>query len=139
MAFLIPFVPAHLAKMKVKADAHEVADTPGVSETLVRLGAKSLVAGDGTVLGVIGVAPTLPGVCEVFILASEDQTRFPISFARCVHKEVSKLCSKYRRIQAVTANDSFHRRWITWLGFSEEGILRKYGLQGQDMVMWSLV
>ncbi len=141
MAFLAPFSYTDLDRMEIKdGDASAVAAFPDVADTLARLGAKTIFTDDkSAILGVIGCTPTVPGVAEVFVLASKQQTRHPIAFARCVHEELSQLCSKYRRIQAVTDNDEFHRRWITWLGFTEEGILRSYGLRGQDMVMWSLV
>jgi len=138
MAFLLPFVPEHLARIHVKHDAVDIAARPEVEANLSRVGAKTLLNDDGTVLGILGVFPSVPGVGEVFILASEEQKRFPVTFARHVRKELRHIASKFRRIQAITENDAFHARWITWLGFEREGILKRYGLGGQDMVMWSL-
>lgn len=141
MAFLAPFVFRHLDDMEIKdGDASSVAAFPDVADTLSRLGAKTIFADDKkTILGIIGCAPSVPGVGEVFILASKQQVKHPIAFARCIHRELSHLCSEYRRIQAVTNGDATHRRFVKWLGFSEEGVLRKYGLRGEDMTMWSLV
>jgi hypothetical protein len=139
MTLLIPFAPEHLARMETKAGtASIIAARPETADTLVSLGAKTICAEDGTVIGIIGFVPLTPGVCEVFVLASKDQSRFPVAFARCVLKEIGNLCAKYRRIQAVTEDNSFHTRWIMWLGFVREGTLKKYGLNGEDMVMWGL-
>jgi len=135
---LIPFAPEHLECMTVKADAREKIKVAGFADALKSLGSKTLVTGDGVVLGVLGFTPTLPGVCEVFILASEDQKHHPVAFAKTVWDEMRALKARYRRVQAVTTDDKFHERWITWLGFEREGTLKKYGLDGEDMVMWGM-
>jgi hypothetical protein len=130
----------HLQHMDIKADARDVAETPGVPDRLEELGAKSILTADGKkVLAVMGVAPVLPGVCEVFVLASEDQARYPVTFAKAVRKELYTIRAKYRRIQAIAKDDSFHARWLGWLGFEREGVLKKFGRNGEDMVMWGLV
>jgi len=135
------FSREHLTLMNVKAgDARTVANMAGVAERLEELGAASILSADGTlVLGVMGAAPTIPGVCEVFVLASEDQQRHPITFAKCVRKELYTLKQKYRRIQAVAKDDDFHSRWLSWLGFEREGVMKKFGMNGEDMVMWGLI
>lgn len=134
------FCHEHLLAMRAKASAREVATSPGMGKKLEDLGAKSILTSDGkTVLGVMGAVPLLPHVCEVFILASEDQTLHPITFAKAVRKELYTLKGKYRRIQATSQNDDFHSRWLNWLGFNREGVLRCYGLHGEDMVMWGLI
>ena len=143
-ARLTPFTAEHLDRMNVKANARAVAGRPEMKTALARLASMNLgftiLSSDGgTVLGVMGAVPTLPGICEVFIVASEDQAKHPISFAKCVRKELYTLKEKYRRIQAVAVNDDFHTRWLSWLGFEAEGLLRSYGLEGEDMVMWSMV
>lgn len=141
---LIPFTVEHLECMTVKADAKAVAASAGTREALVKLAgmgmSRTLISdSSGTVLGVFGAVPTVPGVCEVFILASADQKRFPIIFAKSVRKELYTLKGKFRRIQAVSKNDDFHARWLSWLGFEKEGTMRRYGVDGEDMVMWGFV
>lgn len=139
MANTVLFKPDHLEYMRVKkGEPEEIAGIPGVSETLCSLGAKTVLSEDGKPLGIIGLVPTLPGACEVFIVASEDQMDYPISFARAVRRELLEIKPKYRRIQAVTTHDLTHQRFIEWLGFLKEGTLKKYGLKGNDMIMWGL-
>lgn len=139
-ALIIPFAPYHLKSMRAKSgDAKEVAGSPGIADRLWALGAKTIVAPGNLVLGVMGRVEMLPSVCEVFILASEDQRDHPIIFARAVRKELYTLKAKYRRIQAVSSIDEFHARWLKWLGFEQEGVLKAYGLHGEDMAIWGLV
>ena len=138
MAFLIPFRAEHLAVMDIKDDAKSAAEHPAMIPALEKVG-RTLMADDGkTVLGVIGAVPCLPGVCEVFVLATKTQSHFPVSFARVVRRELFTLRSQYRRIQSVSKCDEFHYRWLSWLGFSAEGVLKSYGLEGEDMIMWSM-
>ncbi len=99
----------------------------------------TLMLNSGKVLGIIGAVPMIPGVCEVFILASEEQINHPIPFGRLIKREVFTLKRQYRRIQAVSKPDNFHYRWLSWLGFKAEGVLKAYGMNGEDMVMWGLV
>lgn len=134
------FAKEHLSAMTPKeGEAAEVAGLPGMADRLVAAGAKTILsASGGTVLGVIGATNILPGVCEVFVLATKDQSAHPIIFAKSVRKELYTLKEKYRRIQAVARDDDFHARWLNWLGFEKEGVLKKFGLHGEDMGMWGL-
>lgn len=137
MARLVPFTSNHLAQMDVKADAKIAADDPKMVPALESYGS-TLLTDDGKVLAIIGAVPTVPGVCEVFVLASDLQAVHPQSFARPVKRLVLKLRKEYRRIQAVSLADDFHHRWLSWLGFKAEGVLKKYGMQGEDMIMWGM-
>lgn len=139
MAHLIPFTADHLLAMQLKAgEAKDTAGQPGVVKALESVG-KTLVADDGQILAVIGVVPTVPGVGEVFILATDIQAQRPVAFARFIKRELFTLSEKFRRIQAVSKFDDFHCRWLSWLGFQVEGRMRKYGLNGEDMLMWGKV
>jgi len=137
VSVLAPFIPEHLSLMRMQESAKGVGCRPDAAKNLMSLGAKTLFYG-GVPLAVIGYVPTIPGVCEVFVLATEDQKKNPLVFARAVKKELMKLKMEYRRIQAIATNDKFHARWLSWLGFKREGWLKKYGLHGEDMVMWGL-
>jgi hypothetical protein len=137
MASIVPFRPEHISGMTVKADAQSVAASPVMVSALEKVG-HTLLTNDGRVLAVIGAVPTVPNVCEVFILASEEQKSHPITFARLIKREVFTLRRQYRRIQSVSKVDDFHYRWLSWLGFRAEGILKAYGMDGEDMIMWGL-
>ena len=140
---LIPFSIEHIGQMDIKDDASGTMARPEMAPALEWLKAsrngKTLVSSDGkTILGILGVVPVLPGVCEVFVIASKDQLKFPMTFARAVKKEIGQLRLKYRRIQATAKDDAFHNRWLSWLKFEREGVLKSFGLDGEDMVMWGL-
>ena len=137
MSALVRFTPEHLARLDVKDDAKTAVENPAMPPALEKYGHTLLLA-DGRPLAVIGAVPLLPGVCEVFVLASKLQQQFPLAFARPVRRLIFTLRKEYRRIQAVSKADEFHYRWLSWLGFRAEGVLSKYGLKGEDMIMWGL-
>lgn len=141
---LIPYIPRHLEVLHAAPDVRAVADRPDVGYILCQLAdtglVSTVVSADGKlILGIMGAVPTVPGVCEVFVIASVDQKKYPLTFTKAVRKELCTLRGKYRRIQAIAKDDEFHARWLSWLGFQREGVLRKFGLSGEDMVMWGLV
>ena len=136
---IVSFSPSHLREMAPTPDAAAVIEMPGVAEALERTGSKTLLSPAGEVLGVIGFVPLVPGVCEVFILATHTQRRYPVAFARAVRAELFTLKNKYRRIQSIAKCEQFYFRWLTWLGFKPEGIMSKYGPNGEDMALWALV
>jgi hypothetical protein len=128
--------------MRMADGVREALAQTGMVDGLLNLAeqgmSRAIVEGD-VVLGIIGAVPTVAGVCEVFVVASEDQRRFPLAFTKAVRQELYQLQNKFRRIQAVSKNDEFHVRWLSWLGFKQEGLMRKYGMNGEDMLMWGLV
>lgn len=141
---LVPFKREHVAAMHIKDSEAEDMACEGMAaslEWLERTGnGKTLFAPDNkTVLGVMGVVPMTPGVCEVFVIPSKEQARYAKLFASEIKKELWAMRPKFRRIQAVARPEQFYSRWLSWLGFSPEGVLRKYGLDGKDMLMWSIV
>jgi hypothetical protein len=73
------------------------------------------------------------------VVPTEEQSKHPHTFSRSVKNELFSLKRKYRRIQAIAKDDEFHGRWLSWLGFKREGVLRKYNFEGEDMVIWGMV
>jgi len=140
---LIPFKVGHIAGIDLEEKAAETVARPEMAaalDWLERTGnGKTIASANGRImLGVMGLVPLIEGVCEVFVVASKDQKQHPATFARTVKKELLELRPKFRRIQAIAKNDAFHDRWLFWLGFEKEGILKKYDFDGSDMAMWGL-
>lgn len=101
---------------------------------------KTMRADNGVPLGIIGAMPRIPGVCEVFLLSTKDQTsaEYKTGFARQIKKEICSFKSKFRKIQSISLDTVLLRRWHRFLGFQEEGILKKYGMKGENMIIWGL-
>jgi len=141
---LIPFKIEHLANMDFKESVKSIASVEVLKEAMCKLvgddtSATMVSEKDGTILGVLGAVNVMPSVCEVFILATKQQGDHPIEFAKSVKKKLYELKTKYRRIQAIASDDKFHTRWLSWLGFEREGVMKKYGVNGENLVMWGLI
>lgn len=93
-------------------------------------------------VGAGGVVPLWRSVGEAWMYLSPWIYRHPTVFAKIVRLALDGLAAQYRweRIQApIPAHLQRHRRFARWLGFVEEGLLRRYGPEGADYVMTARV
>jgi len=141
----VPFRVAHMDLIDLREREIEVFNKSGnINQRLAYLetthNAETLIY-NGIVLGVIGFIEVLPNVLEVFLFPSTHIKDNTVAFARLMkyYKEEAITHYTWHRLQIVTPNDELHRRWATFLGFEEEGILRKFDFNGEDHVMWSVV
>lgn len=97
---------------------------------------------DGEVILCGGAKIVMPGMGEAWTYFSEDIH----SHALAVHRIVKKMLQfiidehKLRRIQAIskeTVPDA--GRWLEALGFQKEGVLRKFGPEGDNFVLYARV
>lgn len=93
------------------------------------------------VLGVIGVLNMWPGVGEVWVVPSKHIEKHGLMFAKKVKKQLELLeeVHNYHRLQVIAVQDKLHNRWLSWLGFCPEGIMRRYSAQKEDYGMWARV
>lgn len=89
----------------------------------------------GTVLAVGGVHVMWFGAGEGWVLVSPECLDIPASFARYAKRQFNSILQEtnLRRVQAsIHVNDERAYRFAEWLGFEDEGIMRKYGVDGGD-------
>ena len=141
---LIPFEKKHLSallpKLKDSAKAvicHENFES-SISALVGQGLAQTLVDNAGAPVAVFGGVQVSPGVLEVFILPSKEQENLAFGFAKAARKSVVDCLKSYRRVQALSMDDDFHSRWLSWLGFTLEGRLHAYGMNGEDLLMWGM-
>ena len=93
-------------------------------------------------IAVIGMVVLWPGVAEVWSVISEEARETPISFHKCVlsslvcHETVLKL---HRTQMCVRADYEEGLRWAESLGFKSEGVMLKYGPEGNDFFRYARV
>jgi hypothetical protein len=97
---------------------------------------------DGTPLMCIGVVPRWAGVASCWGIFSEDALGHPVRVARFARDgiEAAETRLELRRIE--TTAPTFHfaaQRWLRHLGFQNEGIARKYGIDGSDHFYYARV
>lgn len=90
---------------------------------------------DGTILAVGGVHVMWFGAAEGWVLVSPDCLQMPASFARYAKRVFDGILqeTELRRVQAsIHVDDKRAYRFAQWLGFEDEGVMRKYGVEGDD-------
>lgn len=87
------------------------------------------------ILAVGGVHLMWFGVGEAWLLVSPRALERPVALARYSKRLMRVIMDKenIRRVQAsVHVDDARAFAFAEWLGFDHEGIMRKYGIEGDD-------
>jgi len=100
---------------------------------------------NGKILAIAGLIPTFMGSANLIFFASKDlQAGFDHHVAKAFWIFISTATLQYRRIQTTClADDSKeairNRRFLEFFGFEKEGLMKKYGFDGEDVYMYSIV
>jgi hypothetical protein len=90
-------------------------------------------------IAILGYTEIHEGVCEVIFIGGIGWQRRRLFICRLFRRAVRDLTHLHRRVQMMCVNEPAYYRLAEFLGFSEEGILRKYNKAGQDLKMYSIV
>lgn len=94
------------------------------------------------VLAILGLQIFWPGVGEIWGYTSVLIDKYPILFYKTCQKLMKDLVKKnqFRRLQ-VTVNASYNQgtRFVERFGFKPEAMMRKYGPDGEDHVLFGRV
>jgi len=140
---MIPFHPEHVKLMEIREfELKGIFAFEKAWEGLVRLHKVTIaltICYDGRILGCMGFLEMWPGVCEVWVIPSKHIEHYGLIFARAVKKNLERLIETHRlhRVQVTAVDDAKHKRWLEWLGFTCEGVMKNYSYQKQDFKMWS--
>jgi len=113
-------------------DSKEVASrlAKGIAYTLVN--SKSIVASGG-------ILPFWKGVGEAWMVTSGLVPEYGMSFAKTVLKMLNEYAQGYDRIQTmVDAEHKVSLRWVEWMEFRNEGLMRKF-IGGRDYYRFARV
>lgn len=105
--------------------------------TVVEYGADDFIR----ILGVVGMRGMWPGVADVFLIPCANLSkRNTIAFVRRVRNAMQIARDEYgiRRFQTVAVDDELHNRWLTFMGFEEEGLMKEYSVNCEDYKLWAL-
>lgn len=92
---------------------------------------------DGEILATAGVHLMWNGVGEGWALVSPKVEENGLVFARYAKKMISDIIksNNLTRVQAtIHGSDTVAAKFASWLGFQNEGVMRKYGVNGEDYV-----
>lgn len=136
----------HLKRIQLRADHAAYVRAlgkwdAGVAPSLVRSGGIALVATEG-VVACAGVSMFWEGVGQLWMRTGELAEQYPHALAKRAKNFVrsTEECLRLKRLQAVVlVENEVARRFICWLGFQAEGLLRNYGPEGADYIMFAKV
>lgn len=97
---------------------------------------------DDVILGMGGVHNMWDGVGEAWLVISEYGFDKPRTIAKWTNVMFDVVQEEYgyKRIQAaVSLKDNDALRFVKWMGFEEEGVMRKYGPDGSDYARYAKV
>lgn len=130
----------HLNILELQPDFSPILNFDGVRFILSKLPLPNADAltlmDDGRILCCFGYIQLLPGVAEVWLLPSVYVRDSPVALVSEVkgYLESTAKVFQWHRIQTVTQDIPYHRKWMHVLGFEEEGVLKKY-FDKQDYIM----
>ena len=90
---------------------------------------------DGYVIASAGIKPLWPRVGEAWIVASDNMPKNKLSVIKLIKENFNVMIqdNNFVRVQASVRADWLEaKRFAEFLGFEHEGIMRKYGPDGQD-------
>lgn len=135
MLEIVPFHPSHLANLKLKGFAGEMAKDPETVAALDKSGMSWSGLMDGRVVGCAGLIPQWPGRATAWAVFGE---QLPMSAWFKITKAVRKViaeaqASGFHRIEITVREDHPQgHRWAEALGFTPVVVLKKYGPDGSD-------
>lgn len=143
---VIPFEPAHVDLMELRGiELGGPFSLGDFRERLACVARDSVQAVtfvyDGRILLCAGFSCMWPGVLVVWMIPTTRIGAIPFRVARCLRRYVDRIAKDFgaHRLQTTTHADPMHARWMRFLGFSQEGIMRKFTHDKKDMLMFSRV
>lgn len=94
----------------------------------------------GRPVGVVGVVPLRGGVWEAWAFGTNEWSRGARDLTRFAVKQLKPFVLKHggHRVQAKSRYDHHDaHRWLRWLGAKEEGLLRGFGRDRSDYIMFA--
>ncbi len=139
----IPAKPDHFDLLEFRAEEAELIDQFGIdkAKAMLSIGVSNTLTHDGRILAIVGAYTLWSGVLEVWVVPSHYVTQYPFVYLKYVKKYVQTLLNGYQphRMQTQSLNNALHDRWMDFLGFTKEGIMKQFGADKQDYALWSIV
>lgn len=89
-----------------------------------------------------GIFPVWDGMGEAWLIPSDEIPKYKIRMIRILRDHISSITEEdgLRRLQA-TVRDDFEvaKRFIEFMGFKREGLMKNYGPDGTDHIMYARV
>lgn len=113
----------------------------GVARDAVACGDFGWILGRDKPIATIGAYPMHPHVWSVYMFATDDFRQIRISATKFARRVIipALVAADFRRAQCLSMEGhTDSHRWLEALGAKRESVLREYGRDGEDFVMFSL-
>jgi hypothetical protein len=95
---------------------------------------------NGEIICITGWAPPIQNFCEIWFFASENlNEKFNKDVYNAFKMILNKAKSEWERIQTTCKENKRNKRFLEFLGFKQECLMRKYGFKGEDMYLYAWV
>jgi len=142
---IVPFMREHALKFKFEQpdlNGHEIHELQQRLCDQVEAGIGITVMQRGTPIGIFGAAKIWDGLHEAWFMVGEATRRYGIAMTKVAKKFILLKFQEdsLNRLQiTVRCDDVRAYKWAKCLGFSEDGVMRRFGPDGSDFFMMSIV
>lgn len=144
--YLIPFKSDHAKIMMSQGtNAAQIGMEPDHYEVFNNLEFENLsftAIADNSFICSAGIVPMWQGVFEGWFIGSNKIWDHPVLAARAIKKGMKQLYqdNNITRLQtAVRADFPMGIKFAKWLGFEDEGLMKKYDMEGKDFYRYARI
>ena len=96
---------------------------------------------DGNPVTAFGMVSPYPGVWNVWLLSTPGFGKIATTLTKKIKRDIMPLWLQLgHRFQCVShENNEISHKWLRFLGFEKEVVLKKYGKDQKDFIMFSIV
>ena len=146
MLYIIPYTAEHGRFILSQQMNHKLMDKDAQFDG----DAMNLVQDHLAFTGMVGKKPIFAAgmkmiwgqVAEGWVIATQDVWDHPLSVAKAIKKDFTKVARKYniKRVQTAVRSD-FDKgiRFAEWLGLENEGLMKHYGFDGSDQYRYARI
>jgi len=138
-SFFMPFSPAHTERLHVTQPeivaASKFIDISEAIANQASLGPAVTAFYGSQPVACFGFVPIWTGVGEAWLIADDKARSKPLGMSKFGRAffDILQISYELHRVQiAVRTSDTRAHKWALFLGFKEEGIMRRYGPDGAD-------
>ena len=143
-SFFMPFSPAHTERLHVtQPEIVAASKFIDISEAIINqasLGPAVTAFYGSQPVACFGFVPIWTGVGEAWLIADDKARSKPIGMTKMAKLffDILQISYELHRVQiAVRTSDMRAHKWALFLGFKEEGTMRRYGPDGADHYIMS--
>lgn len=142
---LIPFEIEHLEQINMRPMDHDMFNMFGGDPEVFKICEKGYGATytrDGKIIACGGVYPLWEGVGQCWMIASNNYKEHGLNVGRYMRLAIDTAQKQFgfKRVQGTTRADHGDAiDFLEWAGFKREGLLKNYGYNGKDHIMYARI